>query len=52
MRLAVGLLLVLFLGCCLGLGCGSGKDAPSTQTTPVPSKSDLGKLPKREPVQR
>jgi hypothetical protein len=52
MRRVLWLVLVLFLGSCLGLGCGRGKDTPPTKPRPVPSKSDLGKLPKREPQRR
>jgi hypothetical protein len=52
MRFATWLLLVLFAGCCLGLGCGGGTQGPPTQTTSTPPQSDLGKLPQREPRQR
>lgn len=47
MSRAVWLLLLLFLASCLDLGCG-GMDSQPTQTSAVPSKSDLGTLPKRE----
>jgi hypothetical protein len=52
MRVTVWLLLVLFLASCLASGCGAGKDTPPSQTTPLPSKSELSNVPKREPHKR
>jgi hypothetical protein len=49
MRLAMWLLLLLFLDCCLGLGCSGSQEASSRQTTQPPPKSDLSRLPQREP---
>lgn len=49
MRTVAWLLLLLFVGCCLGLGCGGADPA---QSSPLPGKADLNRFPKREKQRR
>jgi hypothetical protein len=52
MRFVGWLLLFLFLGCCLGLGCDGGKEGAPTQTGPLPAGTEKGRLPRRETHRR
>lgn len=47
MRVGALLLALVFLGCCLGLGCGRSKETQLSGTPP--SKSDRAAPAKREP---